>query len=463
MTRELGRWVSSAAALVLLTAAVPRQACAQVGGTPMQIPMLQASPANGGARLGTVQVPLTWGLTTGVQYSDNIEHVAVDPRSEVIAEAGLNAQVATSREHFDGQLATNIEYVDYTRNTSPSQLLGGIYGNGTYWLLPQRLSWVLQDNFGQTYIDARQVQTPQNRQNTNYLTTGPNVQLPLGERTNLLLQGRWSASSYAQTDADDHRESGAIGLEQQLSERSTFSLNGSYQHVQLQRVSGVDYAEEAAFAAFEISGSRTRMSAQAGVSELNGFGTSSKAPLLTLSLSRSLSSHSTITFNAGTSFTDSAQVFARDQLLTGISLANQNAVITTDPYKSDYASLDWTIIGARTTIDLGVNWSRDRHDVDTTFNRTMEGAKVYVTRRLTSVFGMSAGATWLRQSFAISDVRFSEWSIGAGLDWHFSRTLMASLQGGHNGGSGAQTASVLGAYAYSENTVSLSISFTPRR
>ena len=74
---------------------------------------------------------------------------------------------------------------------------------------------------------SRRSDTPDNRENVNFLSTGPDFTIGLTARTSLQLSGRVSDTYYEERDTDSQGLSGSVALIRQMSDISSLSLNGS--------------------------------------------------------------------------------------------------------------------------------------------------------------------------------------------------------------------------------------------
>jgi len=132
--------------------------------------------------------------------------------------------------------------------------------------------------------------------------------------------------------------------------------------------------------------------------------------------------------------------------------------ISTDPFKSDYANTTWSILGARTTVSLGLNVEKEVHQSQTDLNRTYGTLNVTVTRRVTPVLSISANGSYTRQRFELLDAEVNAWNLGVGVDWLLSRvlTLQATFNRQDGSGTGADT-------QYTEDRVYIGISYSDGR
>jgi uncharacterized protein (PEP-CTERM system associated) len=167
------------------------------------------------------------GLTVGAYHTDNIRRTSVAEESQTVGELGLRLGWTRDSGRLNANVDADLAYREYFDDAYDSDLQGGFNCRVVYWFLPERLSWEIQDNYARALIDPRNVDTPGNQQNANYFTTGPDLRLPLGDRTNLLVGGRWSDAYFEDTEAGNQRLTGTLGIERRMSERSTLSLNAT--------------------------------------------------------------------------------------------------------------------------------------------------------------------------------------------------------------------------------------------
>lgn len=403
------------------------------------------------------------GLTIGAYHSDNIRRESVNEESQTVGELGLRLGVARDTGRLNANIDANLAYRDYFDNAYDADLQGGFNGTVVYWFLPERLSWTLQDNYTRALIDPRNVDTPGNQQNVNYFTTGPDLRLPIGERTAVLIGGRWSDVYYEDTTAGNNRLLGTLGIERRLGERSTLSLHGTAERVEFDdRAGSSDYDRQSGYLEYAAQGARTTLSVRGGMSMLHDFGDTTEGPLVALTLERRLSARTTLRLDVGTELTDSADAMRRDQGFGPIEVGGDRPIATAGQYQSDYAALGWSLEGVRTTFDLTADFRSEDYERGDAFNRDSTGATATMVRRLGARLSWRLFGGWTTQDFDASDVEFDEWRAGTGFDWLFSETVGITFVGERFEGSGD---TVLGVDQrdYTENRFTVRLTYTPRR
>ena len=188
-----------------------------------------------------------------------------------------------------------------------------------YKLVPDRFEWVFTDSFGQLTLDPFEAPTPENRENINYFTTGPDLTLRLGSFGDLTTFGRYSSTDYEESDFDDQRLLGGIALGREVSASSNFSLN-------VRRPSGsslTTLSSEATmtgrprFCDTNSKVARTRIRTDAGYTFLHDFGSTSGDPLLEVDVTRNISERSILTLRGGVRSGDAASALRYENVPGG--------------------------------------------------------------------------------------------------------------------------------------------------
>lgn len=406
-------------------------------------------------------------VTAGIAYSDNVERVAVDETSDTIVSAGLQFGIAREGARLTTDASADLQYRHYLDDTYGDEVVGGLAATLVYAFVPDRFTWTVQENFGQTLEDRRFTETPDNRQNTNYFTTGPDWYIPIGGRTQLALQARWSDASFEDTsEADSQRYSAAIGLVRALSPTSSASLNATAESVDYDDALDTtdydfDYDTVSGFLGYNTQGSVTTVELRAGYTTMDGYLRSYDGPLFDLNVTRQLTPRSSLAFNVGTNLTDAAEVFRRDQGLSGTDSGSGSVVVTPDPLQSEYAAVTLSLAGSRTTLQIGANWTNDEQENLTALDQERLGGSIAVTRQMSQrLEGRLFGAYSTEEIDVGAD--FDEWSFGGSLQWALSETFSLTLAADRTEGSG-DTGAGEGSRDFTENRIALYLSYSPRR
>jgi hypothetical protein len=316
---------------------------------------------------------------------------------------------------------------------------------------------------GQSLINSQDIATPANTQNVNHFSTGPSLQLPLGARTEVAINGRWSDVAYEDSDVGNRRLSGELSLIRQLGEHSSVSLNGSTERVNYKDLpSSTDYDVHQVTMGFNVVGARTTLNLEAGYSKLKGDLDDTSGGTFVVQISRRLSSRSDLSFFVGREFGNSSDALRRDQLIGGVTTDGQPLTVASDPQRSDYASVNWALDGERSSAAISLDWRREKHERELQFDRKFIGGNAQVTRHLSDRLSLDFSVVYSNQDFVNTAIEYNEWTAGLGLGWDFNDSLHASA--GYERIMGGGT-TVLGPSLrdYTENRYTVRVAWSPNR
>ena len=404
---------------------------------------------------GAVDSQLLWSIEAGVEYTDNVGRASVEEESETVGVAGFILDLNTDRPRLDAAIGAHLEYREYLDETFDSELVGGVDGLASYAFIPERFVWVITDNFGQIANQRTLPDSPDNRQNINYLSTGPDITLPLGGRTLVQLSGRYSDTYYENTPEDNESVTGSLALIRQLSDITSVSLNGSTTDIEYDDEAFAEYRLDQAFLRWSTVSERSTFILDGGYNEVTQDDDSSDGLLARLELSRAVGARSRVGLNIGTEFATSGQGLRRDQELTGIETGADDTIAASDPYQLDYAYLSWTTDRERSAFSVVLNARSEAHEVRTEADRDVYGAAVTLSRQLSRRFdGMLIGS-YTDEELVNTGFKFDEWGVGLGLSWLLSDRVSLSLRLDHFDGSSED-----GTRDYDENRAYLGIVYS---
>jgi hypothetical protein len=411
---------------------------------------------------------LLWGAHThaqatldadlGVERSDNVTRVPTDEQSETVATARIGLGYEVMRPRVEGRIGADLQYRRYLDNTYDNEVLGGANALLNWSIVPERFLWVFEDNYGQIAGNRQLPDTPDNREDFNYFSTGPDISLPLGARTLAEVSGRWSDIYYEISPEGSQSALGRLGLVRLLSTESRASLNGSVEKIKYDEAAFEDYRITEGYARYEGTSARTTLAIDAGYTRAErGDGTSS-GPLARLDLSRVITSRTTFTVQAGTEFSDTAQAFRLSQGARGVGPEDQDAVAAADVFRIYYAYLGLQTERERTSFNVTLYGHEEQHETDETLDRKRVGVGFGWTRHLSPRMDLSVRGDYGNEKFDVDDFAFDEWSAGAALGWRLTNSVSLRLSVDHFDGDGDGTTR-----DYEENRVYFGVRYTRGR
>jgi hypothetical protein len=398
---------------------------------------------------------LYWSLRGGLEYTDNAGRSGVDEQSETVGIAGFSLGLNTDRPRLDAGVDANLEYREYLDNTFDSEVVGGVDGLASYAFIPERFIWVLTDNFAQIANDRSVADSPDNRQNVNYLSTGPDITVPVGARSYVRLSGRYSDTYYEVSDADHEGLTGSLALARRLSDITEVSLNGSTTKVEYDDEAFAEYTLDQAFLRWSTVSERTTFIVDGGYNVVEQGDEESGGMLARLEVSRAVTSRSRLGLSAGTEFATAGQGLRLDQELTGIETGADDAVAVSDPYQLNYAYVTWTTDRDRSAFSIALNARSEDHEVQTLEDRDIYGATATFSRQLARRLDGTLTGSYDKEELVNTGFEFDEWSVRVGLNWLLGERVSLNLRLEHFEGSSED-----GTRDYDENRAFLGIVYS---
>ena len=485
MRNRRTRYVCTAASVFAL-AATARAQTYPGAADPAASAVIGAPPVTGaGAER------LIYGADAGLGETDNVNLAPNNKVAQTMATVDGDFDVRHRSSRLDVDAKGYLYDYEYLQGAYGNELLGRVDGVARVALIPQRITWVLQEDFGQAALDPLAPTTPGNYEYINYVSTGPDFALRLGGTGFLDAGVRIARAIYQTSPFNSNRALGSVAAGLQLSPRSTISLNGSIEHALFDNtVVNGDFNRTSAYLHYQIQGARTNISADLGevkISQNGSAGTSisvlqpdgravsvpvtipqsaytTTGPLARISLSRDLSSDARVTLAGGRDLVDGTSTFSSvaGGVLGVVGMANP--ALTSSSYTRTYGSAGWQYLRNRTKIGFGANWERDVYISQPQFDSTRVGAEVNVARKLSRAFALQLVGRYDKNDYpnpallllAGGSPRFDDTLAAAVLSWRHGRALELRLRAEHN--SRMTPGASLG---YGENRVFLTVGYRP--
>jgi hypothetical protein len=383
---------------------------------------------------------LTYGADVGIGETDNVTLVPTNKVSQTIATADVDFAVREQSRLLDVNAVGDFSDLDYLQNAYGNQLIGRFDGQGQIAIIPDRLTWVLRDDFGDATVDAFTPVTPNNLQYVNFVSTGPNLYLRLGGTGFINATARYSEADYETSPFNSSRALATLSAGLQLSAASSVSLNGGTERVMFQNTElNTDFDRTSVYGRYEAHGARTDLGVNLGATTIDEQGRSTTGGLGRLDLSRQLSPAARLNFTAGRELTDASSSFSTQQggAIGLITIAP--TPLTSNSYLSTYASLGWQYVRNRTTFGLTAHWERDRYPGAQQYDLTSEGGELLITRQLTPAFSAQLMGRLYKMDYIHASVipnfgspEYEQGLVGAALAWRQGRWLEIKLRYDHD-------------------------------
>ena len=396
-------------------------------------------------------------FSAGVSGSDNIGRESGNERSGTIGLAGVQLTYAQNSRRLKSDIDVNATYENYSDDAFDDDVIGGANAELNFGIVPDRFNWIALENFGQVTSDPFAADTPDNRENINYFTTGPDFLLHFGDEMSLRLSARYSDVQYEVAETDGTQYSGTLALSRAVSTASSISIivDGSRYEFDNSAIN-TDYDRRQLYLRYEAQGRRTVLNADLGYTTIDIGDRSPDGALARFSLSRRLSPSASLTASLGTQFSDAGEMFRDGQQTSGVVTDTSSVVGTGEPFRSDFGSLGFDFDRNRTMIGVEIRAEHERYETSTLLDRDLLYVDARALRHLSPTIDASVFARLTRQEFTNVDFDSNDRDIGAILSWNVGRRVALRFQYDHL----TRTSSVDGS-DYTENRASLRIFWSP--
>jgi len=427
----------------------------------------------------------TYGADVGLGETDNVNLSPTDKVSQTMATADVDFALQQQTRLLDLNVKGDFSDYNYLEGAYGNEFIGRFDGTGKLALVPDRLTWVLQDDFGQAQLDPYTPVTPNNLQNINYVSTGPDLALRLGGTGFFNASARYAEAAYETSPFSSNRLLGSLAGGVNLSPNSSLSLNVDSERVLFDNtLVNSDFDLSSAYVRYVAQGARTKLTANLGASEISQAGATTTKPLGELALTRALSQAASLTLSGGRELTDPATSFSTIQSGAISLIGVAPAILTSTSYIADYASGEWDYVRNRTTVRVSARWEKDTYGSQPIYDNTHAGGEFSVARQLTQAFSAQLLGRWYKTDYPhglvttldgvvteidgvpppengiipadTANTDYAIGTIGAALTWRHGRWLEIRARFEHS----SETVTGPGS-GYTENRVFVTVGYRP--
>jgi hypothetical protein len=325
---------------------------------------------------------LGWTVDTGVSHTDNAALTEDNRVSDTLRSVGGAIAYGLEGRRLQASLNARGSYIDYANNTFDNDFQSYASGGLSYGIVPERFVWSLDDTYGQIAVDQFEPVTPDNRQDINTFSTGPDVILRLGSQSDLKMSARLRDASYEESDQIDSRTIlGSIALRRHLSATSLWGVVASTSHVKYDAPGDPTYDQPSLYATWQGTLSRQTVSLDVGANQVETGGQSYTRPLVRLNWDRRLAPSWGMNVYLGSEYQNTSEQFVNQNL--HINPGTAEIGISQAPAASYYGGVLLGFERPRTRFSVRADYSKQDYPVDNGLNESSWNSTVTVSRRHT--------------------------------------------------------------------------------
>lgn len=424
---------------------------AWVAGTLVLSVPAWAQEAGGGMSPRAPKTGLAWSVDAGLGFTDNINITADNKESDVTLRAGGSIDYSARGARSGASLNGNLGWEEYSKTQVDSNLVGRMSGNAYFAFIPETFIWSVNDSFGQSRQNSLNTLTPENRENINYFSTGPTLNLRLGGSTSINMNATYGTTTYETSPFDNDVKQGTVAVMQRLSSLTVVSLNANAQRYEYkQRAFNSDYDIQAYYLQVSTVGRRTQLSFNVGLNQLHDFGRSENGTLYGVTLVRQLAPRSSLTLAASQNFSAAGNVFRQRGQDEAGGLDTALLISTSSPFEGRTYTVAWSAGGRRTDLTTTLSLQDEKYTRAPQLDRRAWYGSVNLTRRLRPTLTGRVYVDGFKEDFTVANRNQDEIRVGVGLGWNLSSRLSLALDAGHtrrkqalSGGTGNENRAVV--------------------
>lgn len=384
-----------------------------------------------------------WSLDAGLLRTDNAALTNTAKIKDTLTSVG--GAVAWELESSRTKISLNGagSQLHYLNDTFDDDLVGRADLSAVFQLVPERISWTIQDSYGQVAANPFAPATPTNRQDVNFLTTGPDFRLRLGSRTSLQIAGRYGDTRYQGAgNIDTSNWGGSAGLVRELSSATSLGIYGSQTRHSYDDPLTPQYDQRAGWISLQSRNARQSLSADIGFDRVSGAGFSGNNPLLRLLWDRRIYPSWRMRLRLNSEYQNTGQQFAQNYApVVGIE---------TQPAKTRLGDLSFIFERSRTAVGIGGGWRKADYKGAAALDEDGWFAHADLSHRFSPSLQVFVRSQLDHRSYRAGlDQNIRRWTGETGLDWRLGRSLFLTLGYSHSGSDGDTTVN-----RYSQNLFS---------
>jgi hypothetical protein len=300
---------------------------------------------------------VTWA---GYAQSDNVTRT-LDAERGSYGDVGVLFNAAQESARLNGSIQSNIEFRSYSLEGIDDETLGTLDANADFNVARDVFHWLFRETYDQGRTDAFAPVGPANRENINVFSSGPRLDLPVGQRTTVALGGNYSYRRY--------QDSQYVDSDAVIYDLGVFrQVNPTTQLGMVATANDIDYIDTA-ISPYEIDTLKLRYAktlatgavlAELGQNELSSQGLATDEPLFNFQWFRDVGARGTLSITASRVFTDSGGLAAPTQS-DAPPPAESDVLLSTDPLERKSLGVGYSINTPRTNVSIRVTATDDRY------------------------------------------------------------------------------------------------------
>jgi hypothetical protein len=411
---------------------------------------------------------LEYDISLRYMHSDNITLQATDELEENILSPQLRFDFRHDTSAVTAMIRGDIQHLNYLEGVYSDDLRGEFVGDLEWTLLPERLSFVVQNTLSEQSVNSLAAFTPGNQQQVNVFEAGPTFTARFNEATRGLLDLRYTNSWAEETESfNNQRYTAAARLLRLLRDTDALLFNLEASRTDYDRISELyDFKRYDAFVTYRSQLSRLELSIDAGYSRLEPRAVDGTSSALFRGYAGwQIAPRSTLGMNLAYQFSDASQDLIMRVGAPGEQPGNPgppiigepgdpNLQVIPDTFKQKRAALAYEFTGERFSLLAEPYYEQIRFLRDDEFDADNHGLTVNASYRIGQMTSLIGMIQRYERDFVSTGRRDRDTIFGAGVAMRFSRNWGAQFDLRRR-----ERDSSIAGQEYTENILVLSITY----
>ena len=373
-------------------------------------------------------IDIEYGVGAGLEYSSNIARSQTDGQDDVV---GIG-NVALSVNKEEGRLRVNsnasLSYQNFKNDTFSDQTLFDLKLDSEGRIVKDRFSWILSDYFTQRPTRSIDPQTPDNQEDTNIFTTGPDLFFVANSRNRFSLGSRYMQFYYQDQEIDNRRYQLLGSWEFIASQTLGFGLSGTAAHVDYDNNDIPDFDIQNAFVRINYLRGRSTIKLDLGTTWIQRDEVENQQGFLgNLDWLYEMNSRSSLQFTAFSRLADSGS-----NSLTASSTPDFGGNVSGQQSSADTLTTTQAAVTYRHRTGSGYAGRLSLYVTDYNYDNTPQDRREFrssadVTRSLADRFSATLFGDYLYTDETSTGRKDKTYTLGLRLSYKLGRKLSANL------------------------------------
>ena len=215
-----------------------------------------------------VALDIDYGVSASIARHDNINQENTLHEEEWVKSLKVGMAIKEDSTNLAANVNASVESIDYRYDQQEDSNVGNLQAAMLFIIEPSLFEWHLSDVFTQTVTNPLDRNRPDNRQDVNVFSSGPNIFLRLSSKNLISLEARYQTASFEDTIADNKRDKTTIRWNHDINSSFSSALNYESLGVTFDNTSLGKITKEDLFASASYSAGRNEYQAEVGLSSV---------------------------------------------------------------------------------------------------------------------------------------------------------------------------------------------------